>query len=66
MICFILHPQKRKVQQELGVNSDLPVSQQAAKVIRHFPQKQPVANNAGQAKPRLSKDTLAGVSQFVN
>lgn len=52
---------KRKVQQELGVNSDLPVSQQAAKVIRHFPQKQPVANNAGQAKPRLSKDTLAGV-----
>ncbi|KAL4653281.1 hypothetical protein ACB092_01G291800 [Castanea dentata] len=52
---------KRKVQQELGVNSDLPVSQQAAKVIRHFPQKQPVANNAGQTKPRLSKDTLAGV-----
>ncbi|KAK4603482.1 hypothetical protein RGQ29_012129 [Quercus rubra] len=52
---------KRKVQQELGVNSDLPVSQQAAKVIRHFPQKQPVANNAGQAKSRLSKDTLAGV-----
>nr|XP_023912386.1 pre-rRNA-processing protein ESF2 isoform X2 [Quercus suber] len=52
---------KLKVQQELGVNSDLPVSQQAAKVIRHFPQKQPVANNAGQTKPRLSKDTLAGV-----
>jgi hypothetical protein len=57
-----LHPQKQKVQQESVVTSNLPVSQQAAQVIRQFPQKQPVANNAGRAKPRLSKDILAGVS----
>lgn len=52
---------KRKVQQESGMNSELPVSQQQVrKVIRQFPQKQPVADNAGQAKPRLSMDVLAG------
>jgi ESF2/ABP1 family protein len=44
------------------MNSELPVSQQVRKVIRQFPQKQPVADNAGQAKPRLSMDVLAGVS----
>lgn len=45
------------------MNSELPVSQQQVrKVIRQFPQKQPVADNAGQAKPRLSMDVLAGVS----
>lgn len=45
------------------MNSELPVrQQQVRKVIRQFPQKQPVADNAGQAKPRLSMDVLAGVS----
>lgn len=36
-------------------------SQPVVKVIRRFPQKQPVAENAVQNKSRLSKDILAGV-----
>lgn len=47
------------------MNSEVPVSQQVRKVIRQFPQKQPVADNAGQAKPRLSMDVLAGVSVIL-
>ena len=53
-------PQKQKVQQESGTNSELPVSQK--KVIRQFLQKKPVAVDKSQSKPRLSKDILAGVS----
>ncbi|PON64350.1 Splicing factor-like protein [Parasponia andersonii] len=52
---------KQKLQQESGTNADLPVSQQASKVVRKFPQKQPVLDNAAESKPRLSKDILAGV-----
>lgn len=54
--------QKQKLQQESGTNADHPVSQQMSKVVRKFPQKQPVAYNAAENKPRLSKDILAGVS----
>lgn len=61
-VFVIWHLQKQKLKQGAGMNSELPVSQQVAKVIRHFPQKQPVADNAGQAKPQLSKDILGGVS----
>ncbi|XWS44098.1 hypothetical protein CRYUN_Cryun15aG0015600 [Craigia yunnanensis] len=50
---------KKKVQQESGTNSELPVSQK--KVIRQFPQKKPVALDTSQTKPRLSKDILAGI-----
>lgn len=52
--------QKQKVQEETGMNSELPVSQK--KVIRQFPQKKPVAVDKSQGKPRLSKEVLAGVS----
>ncbi|KAG2714695.1 hypothetical protein I3760_03G039800 [Carya illinoinensis] len=52
---------KQKLKQGVGMNSELPVSQRVAKVIRHFPQKQPVADNGGRAKPQLSKDILGGV-----
>ncbi|MBA0675559.1 hypothetical protein Goari_017097 [Gossypium aridum] len=51
---------KQKVQEESGMNSELPVSHK--KVIRQFPQKKPVAVDTSQGKPRLSKDVLAGVS----
>ncbi|KAA8544293.1 hypothetical protein F0562_022305 [Nyssa sinensis] len=52
---------KQKVQRESGAASELPDDQQALKVIRQFPQTRPVADNAGQSKPQLSKDILAGV-----
>ena len=52
-------PQKQKVQQESGTNSEPPVSQK--KVIRQFPQKKPVAVDTSQSKQRVSKDILAGV-----
>ncbi|KAM3376750.1 pre-rRNA-processing protein ESF2 [Capsicum galapagoense] len=48
---------KQKVQQESGEK----LEPFAAKVIRQFPQKKPVADEAGKIKPRLSKDVLAGV-----
>ncbi|MFQ6620624.1 hypothetical protein Gotur_000988 [Gossypium turneri] len=51
---------KQKVQEESGMNSELPVSHK--KVIRQFPQKKPVAVDTSQGKPTLSKDVLAGVS----
>ncbi|KAI8017870.1 Activator of basal transcription 1 [Camellia lanceoleosa] len=50
---------KRKLQQESGMTSELPQEKQAPKVIRQFPQTKPVS--AGQSKPRLSRDILAGV-----
>ncbi|KAG5624716.1 hypothetical protein H5410_009934 [Solanum commersonii] len=52
---------KQKVQHESGVISDFPSDQFAPKVIRQFPQKKPVADQAGKIKPSLSKDVLAGV-----
>ncbi|CAN4112609.1 unnamed protein product [Withania somnifera] len=52
---------KQKVQQESGEISDFQSEQFAPKVIRQFPQKKPVADEAGKSKPRLSKDVLAGV-----
>ncbi|XP_059627722.1 pre-rRNA-processing protein ESF2 [Cornus florida] len=52
---------KRKVQEESGATSEIPSGQQAPKVIRQFRQTQPVADNAGERKRRLSKDILAGV-----
>ncbi|KAB1223397.1 Pre-rRNA-processing protein esf2 [Morella rubra] len=52
---------KQKLQQGSGTNAEPPAGQQVAKVIRHFPQNQPVADNEGQAKPRLSKAILGGV-----
>ncbi|KAJ4729333.1 pre-rRNA-processing protein ESF2 [Melia azedarach] len=52
---------KQKVQEESQTHSEQPGSQQVKKVIRQFPQKQPVTDNATQARPRLSKDILAGV-----
>lgn len=58
---LILHEQKQKLEQEPGADLDLPVSNQALKV-RKFPQKQPVAKNESENKPKLSKDILAGVS----
>ncbi|XP_052191145.1 pre-rRNA-processing protein esf2 isoform X2 [Diospyros lotus] len=51
---------KQKVQNELGMASELAPEQQAPKVIRQFPQTRPV-DNAEKSKPRLSKDILAGV-----
>lgn len=48
---------KQKVQQESGEK----LEPFAAKVIRQFPQKKPVADEAGKIKPRLSKDVLARV-----
>lgn len=52
---------KQKVHQESGEIPDFPSEQFAPKVIRQFPQKKPVADEAGKIKPRLSKDVLAGV-----
>ncbi|XP_016472497.1 pre-rRNA-processing protein ESF2-like [Nicotiana tabacum] len=52
---------RQKVQQESGEISNLPSEQFEPKVIRQFPQKKPVADEAGKIKPRLSKDILAGV-----
>ncbi|KAM6573303.1 hypothetical protein CsatA_017383 [Cannabis sativa] len=52
--------QKLEQEQEPGTDPDLPVSNQALKV-RKFPQKQPVAKNETDNKPKLSKDILAGV-----
>ncbi|CAL5370490.1 unnamed protein product [Camellia sinensis] len=49
---------KRKLLQESGMTSELPQEKQAPKVIRQFPQTKPVS--AGQSKPRLSRDILAG------
>ncbi|CAK9176452.1 unnamed protein product [Ilex paraguariensis] len=52
---------KQKVQQELGATSELSNNQQTPKVIRHFPQTRPVADNARETRLRLSKDILARV-----
>lgn len=52
---------KQKVEQESGVPSELPGKQQTPKVIRQFSQTRPVTDKAGEHKPRLSKDILAGV-----
>lgn len=52
---------KQRLQEGSVKSPEQLVSQPVAKVIRQFPQKQPVAKNAAQNKPRLSKDILAGV-----
>lgn len=52
----LLLSQKQKVEGEESDSAPL-----EAKVIRQFPQNQPVADG-GQNKPRLSKDLLAGVT----
>lgn len=65
MFTYLLSSQKQKVQKESGTDSELSVGQQPTKVIRQFPQKQPVADNITQSKPRLSKDILAGVSVLL-
>ncbi|KAK2969755.1 hypothetical protein RJ640_028035 [Escallonia rubra] len=57
--------QKRKLLQESGAASELPGDQQFPKVIRQFPQTQPVVDKARESKPRLSKELLAGVSAFL-
>ncbi|XP_076891457.1 pre-rRNA-processing protein ESF2-like [Bidens hawaiensis] len=51
---------KRKIQQVDGTTSEIEGNQQAAKVIRQFPQNKPVKDDAEKRK-RLSKDLLAGV-----
>uniref|UniRef100_A0A2P2JN78 Uncharacterized protein MANES_15G152700 n=1 Tax=Rhizophora mucronata TaxID=61149 RepID=A0A2P2JN78_RHIMU len=50
---------KQKVQQESGAHPFL--SHQPPKIIRQFPQKKPVADEAEERKPQLSEDILAGV-----
>ncbi|KAF8037635.1 hypothetical protein BT93_B0489 [Corymbia citriodora subsp. variegata] len=52
---------KQELQEGSAKSPEQPVSQPVVKMIRQFPQKQPVAENAAQNKPRLSKDILAGV-----
>lgn len=54
--------QKQELQEGSAKSPEQPVSRPVVKVIRQFQQKQPVAENAAQNKPRLSKDILAGVS----
>lgn len=61
---FASRLQKRKVLEESGAAPE-GQQQQPPKVIRHFPQTRPVADNAAgreSSKRRLSKDILAGVS----
>ena len=53
--------QKQEHQRATGTNPDQLVSQQASRVVRQFPQTQPVADNVAERK-RLSKDVLSGVS----
>ncbi|KAF6140247.1 hypothetical protein GIB67_000295 [Kingdonia uniflora] len=54
-------PIKQKVQQDPDMNSEVPVKPQEPKVIRHFPQTRPVADNSSEKRTGLSKDVLAGV-----
>ncbi|KAK8576517.1 hypothetical protein V6N13_032438 [Hibiscus sabdariffa] len=51
--------EKQKVQEESGMNSELPVTQK--KPILQFRQKKPVGVDSSQGKPRLSKAILAGI-----
>ncbi|KAI7741074.1 hypothetical protein M8C21_006476 [Ambrosia artemisiifolia] len=53
--------QKRKIQQAYGTSEVQGDHQQAAKVIRRFPQTKPVRDGGEKQKPGLSKDLLAGV-----
>ncbi|XP_038997984.1 activator of basal transcription 1, partial [Hibiscus syriacus] len=50
---------KQKVQEESGMNSEMPVTHK--KAIRQFRQKKPVAVDSSHGKPRLSKDVLAAI-----
>ncbi|KAK9117368.1 hypothetical protein Sjap_016315 [Stephania japonica] len=53
---------KQKINNEVaGVTSDTHIEEHQSKVVRQFPQKQPVADVSTMNKPRLSKDILAGV-----
>lgn len=54
--------QKQKVGQDLGEKSEDPDTQLAPKVVRQFLQKQPVVEATKEAKSRLSREVLAGVS----
>lgn len=51
---------KRKIQEANGSNAEITGNQQAAKVIRQFPQTKPV-KDGGEKQKALSKDLLAGV-----
>ncbi|BBH00470.1 RNA-binding family protein with RRM/RBD/RNP motifs [Prunus dulcis] len=51
---------KQKAEEDPENKPDLPVSQPKREVIRRFRQKTPVADNAAEIRPRLSKDILAG------
>ncbi|KAI7742058.1 hypothetical protein M8C21_030064 [Ambrosia artemisiifolia] len=51
---------KRKIQQANGTSEVQGDHQQAAKVIRQFPQTKPVRDGGEKQKPGLSKDLLAG------
>ncbi|KAK9119899.1 hypothetical protein Scep_017992 [Stephania cephalantha] len=53
---------KQKINNDVaGVTSDTQIEEHQSKVVRQFPQKQPVADVSAMNKPRLSKDILAGV-----
>ncbi|KAF3452741.1 hypothetical protein FNV43_RR03174 [Rhamnella rubrinervis] len=52
---------RQKHQGATGTNPDQPISEQASRVVRQFPQTQPIADNVAERKPRLSKDVLSGV-----
>ncbi|PKI79132.1 hypothetical protein CRG98_000424 [Punica granatum] len=52
---------KQKVAQDSGENTEGRAVQLAPKVIRRFPQKQPVKQSTKETKSRLSREVLAGV-----
>ncbi|GMH06803.1 hypothetical protein Nepgr_008643 [Nepenthes gracilis] len=52
---------KQKVQQGPGMNYEHPMDEQGPKVIRQFPQTQPVSEKETRSKPNISKDLLAEV-----
>lgn len=56
--------QKQKLRKDSEMNSALADSQKLPKLIRSFPQTQPVAHSAVQNKQRLSTNVLAGVSNY--
>ena len=63
---FLYGLQKQKMREDSEMNSTLDDSQKLPKLIRSFPQTQPVADFAVQNKPRLSTNVLAGVSNNVS
>lgn len=63
---FICDLQKQKLREDSEMNSEPAVNQKLPRLIRNFPQTQPVANSAVENKQRLSKNTLAGVSDNLS